>query len=117
VRTRDMRAMPASMPSVLVGDLPFTLNITRQGSHRVVQIGGELDLATRNLARRACLSGRRETVVVDMADMTFMDCCGYGGLVAARRVLQRHGGSLTLHNPAGQPAELLMMLALLEGTD
>ena len=31
-----------------------------------------------------------------MADMTFMDCCGYGGLVAAREILQADGGSLTL---------------------
>jgi anti-anti-sigma factor len=114
VRTRDMRAVPATTPSISVGDLPFTLSITRDGKHRVVQIGGELDVSTRNLVRRACLAGRRKTVVVDMTDMTFMDCCGYGGLVAARRVLQEHGGSLTLHNQVGQPAELLTMLALLE---
>jgi anti-anti-sigma regulatory factor len=49
-----------------------------------------------------------------MGEMTFMDCCGYGGLVAARTELQRHGGSLTLRNAAGQPAELLMMLSVLD---
>ena len=114
MRTRDLRVMPATMSTALAG-LPFTLNITRDGRNRVVQIGGELDIATRHLVRRACLSGRLKTVVVDMADTTFMDCSGYGGLVAARRMLQAHGGSLTLHNQAGQPAEFLRMLALLEG--
>jgi anti-sigma B factor antagonist len=114
VRTRDMRAVPASMPVISVGDLPFTLSIRRDGRHRVVRIGGELDVATRHLVRRACVSGRRKSVVVDMTDMTFMDCCGYGALVSARTMLQDHGGSLTLHNQVGQPAELMTMLALLE---
>jgi len=116
VRTRDMRAMPATMTST-ADDLPFSLSISRDGRYRVVQIGGELDLVTRNLARRACLAGRRKTVVVEMGDITFMDCCGYGGLVAARVALQHDGGSLTLRSQAGQPAELLTMLAALEVSD
>jgi hypothetical protein len=43
-----------------------------------------------------------------------MDCCGYGGLVAARQALQADGGSLTLNHQTGQPAEFLVMLAVLE---
>jgi anti-anti-sigma factor len=108
-----MREMPATITST-AGDLPFSLSISRDGRYRIVRIGGELDLATRNLVRRACLAGRRKTVIVEMGDMTFMDCSGYGGLVAARLVLQAHGGSLTLRNEIGQPAELLAMLASLE---
>ncbi len=46
--------------------------------------------------------------------MTFMDCRGYGGLVAARQALQQEGGSLTLRNQSGQPAALLGLLSLLE---
>ena len=112
MRTRDMRAKPATITSN-AADLPFSLSISRDGGCRVVQIGGELDVATRNLVRRACLSGRRKTVVVEMGEMTFMDCCGYGGLVTARLALQEDGGSLTLRNQAGQPAELLTMLETL----
>jgi anti-anti-sigma regulatory factor len=48
-------------------------------------------------------------VVVDMAHATFMDCSGYGGLVAARQMLQASGGSLTLRHQNGQPAQLLKM--------
>jgi anti-anti-sigma factor len=114
VRTRDMRAMPEASPISLAEDLSFSVNVSRDGRSRVVQISGELDVATRNVVRRACLAGRRKAVVVEMADMTFMDCSGYGGLVAARRVLQAHGGSLTLRNQAGQPAELLNMIQRLE---
>ncbi len=117
MRTRDMRANPAPtslvVETILETDPHLSVEVSRRNSHRVVSIGGELDVATRNRVRRACLGGRKE-VVVEMGDMTFMDCSGYGGLIAARRVLQAHGGSLTLRNQSGQPAELLAMLSLLE---
>jgi anti-anti-sigma factor len=108
-----MRAKAKAHTSTSLGS-SFSLSISRDGPNRVVHVHGELDVATRNLVRRACLGGRRKTVVVEMSQMTFMDCSGYGGLVAARLVLQERGGSLTLQNQAGQPAELLTMLAALE---
>jgi anti-anti-sigma factor len=114
MRTRYMCASPEPMPVAPAGDLPFMVNVSRRGRQCVVQITGELDVVTRNIVRRACLAGRRTTVVVEMSDMTFMDCSGYGGLVAARHDLQKHGGSLTLRNQAGQPAELLTMIEHLE---
>jgi anti-anti-sigma factor len=113
VRTRDMR-IAEEVTSSDTDDRSLTLRVTKRRGRRVVQIGGELDIATRNRARRACLDGRGKDVVVDMADITFMDCCGYGGLVAAREILQANGGSLTLNHQTGQPAEFLVMLAVLE---
>ncbi len=109
MRTRDMRIESAS--SARTDDATFTLSVTKHGRHRVVHLGGELDVATRAQVRHACLSGRGNVVVVEMADTTFMDCSGYGGLVAARLILQAGGGSLTLRHQTGQPAELLKMLA------
>jgi anti-anti-sigma factor len=114
VRTMDLGARPEATLVVSSDELPFSVNVSRNGRHRVVEITGELDVASRNVVQRACMAGRRKAVVVEMADMTFMDCCGYGGLLAARRVLQSHGGSLTLRNQTGQPAELLDMLELLD---
>jgi anti-anti-sigma factor len=76
-----------------------------------VHVTGELDIATRDLVHRACLAGGHLVVAVEMADTTFMDCSGYGGLVAARLDLERRGGSLTLRGPTGQPAALLALLA------
>jgi anti-anti-sigma factor len=111
VRTRDMRieAVPTSSE-----DAPFRLRVSKRGGHRIVAIIGELDVATRNKVHEACLGGRGSVVEVEMADMTFMDCCGYGGLIAARQILQDAGGSLTLNHQTGQPAELLVMIGLLE---
>ena len=113
MRTRDMR-IAAEVTSSDPDDRPFTLRVSKRRGRRVVQIGGELDIATRNRARRACLDGRGKDVVVEMADITFMDCCGYGGLIAARKILQADGGSLTLNHQTGQPAEFLVMISILE---
>ena len=66
------------------------------GENHVVNVSGELDVRTRQFVEQACLAGDDVAVVVEMAELTFMDCCGYAGLVAVRRVLQEHGGSLTL---------------------
>ncbi len=114
MRTRDLRIKPAAMPSIGADDRPFTVNISADDGNRVVQICGELDLVTRNQVHLACLAGGDTAVVVEMAETTFMNCCGYGGLVAARQELQENGGSLTLRNQAGQPAQLLTLLSMLE---
>ena len=84
---------------------------TIAGRH-VVNVSGELDVRTRHFVERTCVAGDGVAVVVEMAELTFMDCCGYSGLVAARRVLKEHGGSLTLSHEVGQPARLLAMLGI-----
>lgn len=114
MRTRVMPIAAAPAPSGDSDDSAFTLRVRKHRGHRVVEIGGELDIASCHRARQACLEGRDKVVVVEMAAMTFMDCCGYGSLVDARQILQTGGGSLTLSHQTGQPAELLVMIALLE---
>ena len=112
MRTRDMRI--DSVPALYTRDDPaFSLQVSRRGLNRVVRVGGELDVATRAQVRDACLTSRGNSVVVEMAEVTFMDCSGYGCLVAARRILEATGGSLTLRHLTGQPAELLELLARL----
>jgi anti-anti-sigma factor len=114
VLTQGRRAKPSATPTVDAAELAFNVSVTKDGAHRVVHVCGELDLATRNLTYRACLAGGDVAVTVEMAELTFMDCSGYSGLVAARRVLQEQGGSLTLRNQLGQPARLLTLLSFLE---
>ena len=116
MRTRDMRIdlLPATSTR---GDPTFSLQVSRRGLYRVVRVGGELDVSTRARVRDACLSGRGNSVVVDIAEVTFMDCSGYGCLVAARRILEASGGSLTLRHQTGQPAQFLQLLARLQPTN
>jgi anti-anti-sigma factor len=95
-------------------DVGFAVSSASAGGHRVVHISGELGIAARDLVRRACLQGVDLAIVVDMTDLTFMDCSGYGALIAARRILTDLDGSLTIRNHAGQPAHLLSLLSALE---
>jgi anti-anti-sigma factor len=92
-------------------DVPlFDLSESIEHGSSVIQVSGQLDIATRNRCLEACLGAHHVAVVVDMATLTFMDCAGYGALVAARRALQARGGSLTLRHATGQPARLLATL-------
>lgn len=92
----------------------FSVTESIEGASSVVHASGELDMATRDRCSDACLGGDHVAVVLDMAALTFMDCAGYGGLLAARRGLQERGGSLTLRHASGQPARLLAMLVRLD---
>ncbi len=97
-------------------DPGFAVTTSFENGSYLVHVSGELDIATRDLVHRACLAGEHVSVAVEMADTTFMDCSGYGGLVAARLDLERRGATLTLRDPTGQPADLLAMLAGSEGS-
>ena len=75
-----------------------------------VFISGELDIAMSSIVFEACMQGGRLPVVVDLANITFMDSSGLSGLRRARLALENRGNSLTLHNAKGQPAWLLRLL-------
>jgi anti-anti-sigma factor len=95
----------------------FTAKISIKGQRRVVRLAGELDLATRVACFNACVTGDTNTVEIDLSALTFLDCSGYGALVAARLVLEERGGSLTVSNSTGQPDHLVRLLAQLETTN
>ncbi|MGZ4764404.1 MAG: STAS domain-containing protein [Ilumatobacteraceae bacterium] len=81
------------------------------GRCRVVHICGDLDIATRDEFYEACVTGDHSAVVIDMSRLTFLDCSGYGALVAVRLAIQQRGGSVVVRRPMGQPAHLLTLLA------
>ena len=58
-----------------------------------------------------------KAVAVDISAVTLMNCSGYGALVAARLALEQRGGSLSILNPTGQPANLLGLIAGIESAD
>jgi anti-anti-sigma factor len=95
-------------------DSSFQTAVTYDGWTRVVHVSGELDVASRDALTEVCLACDQLSVRVEMNDLTFMDCSGYGGLVAVRNRLRAIGGSLTLRGAAGQPARLLGLIDRLE---
>jgi anti-anti-sigma factor len=78
-------------------------------TERLITLAGELDLATRGVAYDACVGEEGPDVIVDLGNVSFLDCAGYGALMAARRILQSRGGSLTVRNATGEPARLLFL--------
>lgn len=73
----------------------------------VVHIAGELGLAGRHLVTHSCLQDGHLIVRVDMTELTFIDGDGFGGLIAAKKILERCGGSLTFLHACGQPHQFL----------
>jgi anti-anti-sigma factor len=75
------------------------LRVEQHASGPVLHIKGEVDLATAPLLRERLL-GLEGSVVVDLADVAFLDSTAISTLVVARKRLVRDGGSLTLRNPS-----------------
>ncbi|MFI6847742.1 STAS domain-containing protein [Kitasatospora sp. NBC_00085] len=77
----------------------------------VVRARGEIDIDTAPRLRReltAALAANRD-VVVDLAEVTFMDCSGLRALVQARNQADRQGKHLVLRG-AGRPVARLLGL-------
>lgn len=92
----------------------LVLDVFPNGNSCVIHARGELDLATRNQLFEASTQGNHSTMVIDLAEITFMDCSGYGCLVASRLIIEGNGRTLTISGQSGQPARLLEMIAALE---
>ena len=90
------------------------VTVSTERRRRIVHLRGELDIATRALARDACIVGDDHDVVVDLGDLTFMDSRGYGALTSARESLRRRGRTLTLRDLCGQPARLVGLLSIID---
>ena len=88
----------------------FAVTVSSEDRRLVIQDFGELDLAGRDEFVQACIGGGHAVVVVDMTHLTFMDCSGYGALIAVRLCIQKRGGTVTLVHQSGQPAQLLRLL-------
>ena len=75
--------------------------IDRVGDCAVVHAGGEIDANTVQAFHETETEAASEAsrVVIDLADVTFVDSSGLGALIAARRSARESGGSLVLVSP------------------
>lgn len=95
-------------------DIGSTATTARHHPVTVVRLSGELDIAARDHCSAVCTAGNAVDVTVDLCDVIFMDCSGYGTLMAARLALSQRQGSLEIRNAHGQPARLLALVGELE---
>jgi anti-anti-sigma factor len=80
----------------------------------VVAPRGELDLAGVERLRRALLEAceAQTLVVVDLADVTFMDSAALGVIVGGAKRLHRRGAALQVVNASGEPLRAIEMTGL-----
>ncbi|MGC0318522.1 STAS domain-containing protein [Kitasatospora acidiphila] len=79
-----------------------------------VRARGEIDLDTAPSLRRA-LTAALETyreVVLDLSEVTFMDCAGLDAIVQARNQADRCGGRLVLRGAGRRVVRLLKLTGL-----
>lgn len=81
--------------------------------HVVVALRGELDISHAELLGRAlgaaANSGSR--IIVDLTELTFIDCCGVSALAAAREKAREADGDLLLAAVQQPVARLLSLLS------
>ncbi|MCW3003353.1 MAG: hypothetical protein JWQ20_2651 [Conexibacter sp.] len=90
------------------------LEVDRGAGCVVVRLSGELDLAAADRLRTV-LDGARPPVgrlVLDLRDLTFMDCAGIGVLVDERERAEAGAHSVTVSGASGEVAELLALTGL-----
>ena len=100
-------------PAEVGGGLRLT--VLPEGDTCVVRATGELDQASRDQLIAMSTAGHHPHMSIDLSAVTFMDCGGYGGLVASRRRIEEDGRTLTIRGAAGQPERLIELITRLEG--
>jgi anti-sigma B factor antagonist len=92
--------------SITVRDLPdFDVH--------VVSLSGELDIVSADFLTDVLVDVAGSTVVVDLSDLTFIDCRGVAALIAARdRIAAKGLGSIVLTEPQRMVRKPLEILGL-----
>ena len=88
---------------------------TRQNpGHLVVTLHGELDVtnAAEVAAALADAAASHRPVIVDLAAVEFIDCCGLGVLARAQAWARRAGGDLLLAAPGPRVRRLLVLTGM-----
>jgi anti-sigma B factor antagonist len=94
---------------------PFEVACTHDGPAARLALRGELDmLSAPLLARELEAVSRRHPsrIVLDLADLTFMDVSGLRAILDAARSARRDGGALVVANPMPHIVRLLELTAI-----
>ena len=99
----------------LVEQRPFTITASRALGRVVLTLRGELDVATAPALGEALrdLNERGDVdVVIDLAQLQFIDSRGLGVLLHGHRTLKERGGTLTLSDPRPHVRKVLEITAM-----
>jgi len=92
----------------------FRIEINGDADRAVIHVTGEVDLNTRDLLGAAAKQSFdvAKTVVVDLAQVTFMDSAGLSTLIRARNEAERLGRELQIRSATGSVARVLEVTGL-----
>jgi anti-sigma B factor antagonist len=86
----------------------FGFEVDGRGESAVrVRLTGELDLAGAPGLRDCLIALAAADIVIDMTDLTFMDCSGISVLIEAHKRAIQHGRTVVLRKPQGMVARVL----------
>lgn len=92
----------------------FEARTSAEGGRIIVSLAGECDLSVREHLTAVLLDAvhRTKAVVVDLAELTFIDSTGVHSLVTAHHAATQTGGKIYLINAAGPVATVLRITGL-----
>jgi anti-sigma B factor antagonist len=91
----------------------FSLTSRNLPDRHIVALHGELDLASAEGLAGALVDLAGSTLVVDLADLSFMDSSGIGALVTARKRIRAQGlGDLVVTRPTAIVQKALEIVGL-----
>ncbi|MBA3283403.1 MAG: STAS domain-containing protein [Acidimicrobiia bacterium] len=79
--------------------MDLRLDVSEQDGWSVLQVGGEIDVATAPRLREQLLklvNDQRYSIVVDLEAVDFIDSTGLGVLIGARKRVRLHDGDVKL---------------------
>lgn len=85
------------------------LTVRHLNDRDVVEVRGELDVATAPALAKCLLRLTADTVVVDLRHLSFVDCAGVAVILAAARLFGDRS-SLVLRSPTPAASRLLALL-------
>lgn len=107
-RNEGMRGAAQRMPA---SALPFSVTIgTPDGNRLEIHLAGELDVTTSDHLERSAatvIAGGSKLVVLDLADLSFIDSSGVRALVRTRNLLLDGGIELRLRSVRPQVRRVL----------
>ena len=94
---------------------PFEVSYVERASRARIALRGELDMASSQLLARKLEAVERDhpqEIVLDLAELSFMDVSGLRALLDAARRARRAGSSLVIVNPHPHIVRLLELTAI-----
>ena len=91
---------------------PFSVKVEKSSSTCVLKVAGELDIATVGHLRLAFKSCGNADLVVDLAELTFIDSTGLGAFIEHEQRCSATGNAFSLINPSKPMLRLLEVAGL-----